>query len=288
MNKLSIFLIILGFSLMFPVNNASADIWAYGVSQSSGWYDAEKQSPSDGGNIPDTGALDDDDLLCWAGSASDILMWSGWDAGYANEDDVFEFFIDEDPVDWGGWMEYAWQFWFDGTQTQFAYYNPFPYVDYATHFEGSTHTGYYSTALYNANYVEYMDDPDVMARSESLLLDNYGVGFGIFNDAETVGHAITLWGIDKDDQGNYVGVWVTDSDNDKGGSDRRLADNTLDYYTVSWASGMYNEWYFDNFYGYTDIYIDDIQALQFVPVPGAVLLGILGLSVVGLKLRKFA
>ncbi len=268
MNKLSIFLIILGFSLLFPINNASADFWAYGVTQSSGWSDAEKQAPNDG-----VGLVDDDDLLCWAASASDILMWSGWGghAGFADEDDVFEFFINEDPVDAGGWQRNAWKFWFDGSQT-------------GGHFSGSSHTGYYYTGTYYRHYIEYMNDPDVMSRSESLLRFGYGVGYGIFT-GPTLGHAITLWGINTDAAGNYLGVWVTDSDNNMGGSNRRLSPNTLDYYNVL-RSG--SDWYLQNYGGINDWYIDDIQALQIVPVPAAVLLGILGLGVAGLKLRKFA
>lgn len=80
-----------------------------------------------------------------------------------------------------------------------------------------------------------------------------------------------------------MGVWGTDSDNDKGGADPRL--NTLDYYKVSWSGA---DWYLQNFYGRNDIYIDDIQALAAcaVPVPGAVLLGMLGLSFAGARLRK--
>ena len=56
--KLWILLLILGFSLLFPINNASADIWARGVSLSSGWFDAEKDS-----------ITPDDNLMCLAFSA---------------------------------------------------------------------------------------------------------------------------------------------------------------------------------------------------------------------------
>ena len=257
MKKLSIFLIILGFSLLFPVNNATADVWARGVSQAGGWFDAEKDS-----------ATTDDDDLCWAASAADILMWSGWDAGYPNEDDVFDFFVDEDPVDAGGWWANAWNFWFDGSQT-------------GGHFGGSSHAGYYSTAEFTASYYQDMTGgSDVMDDMAALLQDDYGVGMTIRGSMD---HAVTLWGLDTDASGDYIGLWMTDSDNNKGGPDPRL--DTLDYYGVTLSSG---KWYVNNFYGPAADYIWEIQALQFVPVPAAVWLGILGLSVAGVKLRKHA
>ena len=134
MKKLGIFLLLAGFFLFFSINSASATtIWANGVNQDSGWFDAEKDS-----------VTGDDDLLCWAATAANVLMWGGWDAGYTNEDAIFDFFVDEDPVDAGGWMENAWNFWFDGSET-------------GGHFNGSSHTGYYTTAQYTANYQEEMD-----------------------------------------------------------------------------------------------------------------------------------
>ena len=58
MKRLLVFLLVFVFTVMFIANEANADIWARGVSQASGWFDAEKDSV-------DT----DDDLLCWAASA---------------------------------------------------------------------------------------------------------------------------------------------------------------------------------------------------------------------------
>ena len=156
------------------------------------------------------------------------------------------------------------------------------------HFTGSSHTGYYTTAEYNAAFAMHHDDPDVMARSESLLLDGYGVGYGVF--APGIGHAITLWGIEKDDDGNYLGVWVTDSDDDKnqpGVTDRRNLPYNLAYYDVEWDG---TDWFLQDFYHMDTIYIDDIEALKMasVPEPATILLigsGLLGLF--GLGRKKF-
>jgi len=215
MKKLSIILLLTGFFLFFSMNNASADFWASGVSETSGWYDAEKDNPN----------FEDDDL-CWAASASNILAWSGWDAGYTAkagdglEDSIFDFLEAETPLDKGGWQSYAWNFWFDGTQ------NP----GGLGHFVGSEHTGYYSTAEYNAALVQEWDDSDLdvaMDLAAGWLQDDYGVGLAVKANCY---HAVTLWGIDTDEAGEYVGVWITDSDNSAAGADPRP--NTLNYYDV--------------------------------------------------------
>ena len=258
MKKLSIFLLILGFSLLLPINNASADFWARGVSESSGWFDAEKDSVNT-----------EDELLCWSASAANILSWSGWDYGYADEDAIFDWLELEDPVDAGGWQSYAWNFWFDGSELD-------------GHFTGSSHTGYYTTAEYNAAYDYEWDNADLdvaLDIAADWLQNDYGVGIAVITDSGSMYHAVTLWGIDTDDSGDYLGVWITDSDNDKYGPDPRP--DSLNYYTVSFTNNL---WYLDGW----NAAIVEMDALQFVPVPAAVLLGILGLGVAGLKLRKYA
>ena len=69
------------------------------------WSDAEK-SPSN----------TEDDLLCWAGAASNVLAWTGWGIvdGLANTDDIFGYFQDH-WTDQGGLMQFGWDWWFDGT-----------------------------------------------------------------------------------------------------------------------------------------------------------------------------
>lgn len=245
---------------MFPVNNASADIWASGVSEFSGhgtWWDAEK-------DIDNT----EDDLLCWAATASNVLVWSGWNAGFADEDAIFDWLEAEEPLDQRGWMEQAWNFWFDGSELD-------------GHFTGSGHTGYYTTAQFTASYYEDMTGgSDVLDNIAALLQDDWGVGIAVRG---TMSHAVTVWGLETDASDNFTGIWLTDSDNNDDGPDPRL--NTLDYYGVSLTDST---WYLLGFYGGDSNYIDEIQALHFVPVPAAVLLGILGLSVAGWKLRKYA
>lgn len=262
MKRLFVLPLILAFLLMLPVTTANADVWARGVSEAGGWFDAEKDNVND-----------DDDLLCWAASAANILMWSGWNAGYADEDAIFDFLEAEDPIDQGGWQSYAWKFWFDGTQ------NP----GGIGHYVGSTHTNFYTTAEYNAAYDYEWDNADLdvaMDLAANWLQNDYGVGIAVHDGGY---HAVTLWGIKTDDQGGYEGVWITDSDNNKYGPDPRP--DTLDYYPVYYDS-VAKLWRLEGMLA--DAAIWEMDALAWVPVPGAVLLGLLGLSVAGIKLRKRA
>jgi hypothetical protein len=69
------------------------------------WHDAEK-SPSNS----------EDDLMCWAAAASNILAWSGWGLveGMATADAMFAYFQDH-WTDQTGIMQAGWDWWFDGT-----------------------------------------------------------------------------------------------------------------------------------------------------------------------------
>ena len=59
---------------------------------------------------------EEDDLMCWAAAASNVLEWTGWGVvgGMTNTDEMFQHFQDH-WTDLGGSSEYAWNWWFDGT-----------------------------------------------------------------------------------------------------------------------------------------------------------------------------
>jgi hypothetical protein len=257
--------VLLAVGIFFPTTNSNADIWARGVSTANGWFDSEKDS-----------ANDRDDMLCWAATASNIIAWSGWTdsftakAGDGLEESIFDWFKTQNPYSIGGLPRYAWNFWFTGTHD-------------STYFRGSTHTGFYSTANYNASVVFYQsfNRNNAIETAKNWLQNDYGVGLNIFNS--NFSHFISLWGIDTDVNGNYIGVWVTDSDNNQYGTYPRP--DTLDYYSVFSDGKNWNL----NIYG-TTARIAQVDALKIasVPEPSTVLLLGAGLiSLVGYRRKIF-
>jgi hypothetical protein len=194
------------------------------------WVDAEKDTQAG------------DDLLCWAGAASNVLAWTGWGqvGGMTTTDQIFQYYQDH-FTDAGSLPQFGWNWWFDGTNPAAGWsgwaqvdvsggnfypsYSPYEYIH--TRGQGDT-AEYYS-----------MMDVDQYCRA------GYGVALGIFG---SIGHAITCWGFNYDsslspsDPNYYKGVWVTDSDDSKYTSNGVTAPDNLHYYAVTWdsVSGHYD------------------------------------------------
>ena len=221
------------------------------------WCDAEK-SFYDG----------DDDLMCWAGTASNVLYWTGWGhvGGMTNCDQMFTYFQDH-WTDKGGWCYYGWDWWFDGT----------PIVPSSAW--SSVHDpggNFWSSTDFN-NYATWSSDSaNILSKIDGFLHDGYGLGLSIAyydSGGDRHGHAITCWGFNYDssypktDSRYYKGVWVTDSDDNKAFYDiwpwesGSSAPNKLQYYGV-YKSG--NTWYLSD-YGSNTWEIENCAALGAGP-----------------------
>jgi len=211
------------------------------------WADAEK-------TLPNT----EDDLMCWAAAASNILEWTGWGkvGGMTNTDQMFAHFQDHWTDD-GGLMEYAWEWWFDGT------YNG-PTVPDWSQPDVPGGGGFYPSLNFKDYFHETWNPPQALSAIDQYLHAGYGTTLGIYDG----GHAITCWGYRYDsDTGAYLGVWLTDSDNSKVGPAPRP--DTINYYDVVLSGGM---WYLQDFYGTNDYwYIEGVQALA-IPEPATIAL----------------
>jgi len=229
------------------------------------WCDAEKAPPDDGAGNTLGVAGAEDDLMCWAAAASNVLEWTGWGRVVASgrniidSDEMFQYFIAHWTDD-TGWPYGAWQWWFDGTVNS----------DMHSSVDESGGGNFFNTAV--APYMSIVsldDDPDADTMEAAGLYLYYGCGvtLSIYQEGTDAGHAITLWGYTYDPNvdpnanpaGYYKGIWVTDSDDSK--SEDPPAPNRLVYYDL-----VYDGWYHLVDYGFTtDWYIRRVAGLQLRP-----------------------
>ena len=210
------------------------------------WSDAEK-SPTN----------DEDDLMCWAAAAANVLEWTGWGGagGMANTDEMFAYF-QEHWTDEGSLMEYGWDWWFDGINDSQGW------ADWAqVDVRGG---GFYLSENFRDFFHKQVNDFLAMSTIDQYFHSGYGVALG--SSGPSGSHALTCWGYNYDpsDPTDYKGIWVTDSDDDKNMSD---PPDELHYYEVVYSS---SKWYLQNFYGSDSWYIDTVQALEKAPwvLPG--------------------
>ena len=196
------------------------------------WVDAEKL-PGD----------TDDDSLCWAAAASNVLEWTGWGlvAGMTCADQIFDYFQDHWTDD-GGHSTIGWNWWFSGANTG-----------------GGAQVNVPGGAFFlNEDLDNYLvrntDDSQAMDAIRDYIREGRGVTLSIAGPGN---HGITCWGykIDKNNPGKIEGIYVTDSDDDKYDSS---PEDQLRYYEVDFSG---DSWHLQNYGGTNDWFIRGVYGL---------------------------
>ncbi len=199
---------------------------------------------------------DDDDLMCVAAAASNMLVGSGWaaQAGFTNSDDVFEAMLDAFPN--------------EGVSDVLSPHIPWFFSGYCqtwTHFDSPG--GY----LPQYDFVDMMEYYDFDRQTEAIynrLREGYTASIDLdlyrFEDHEQFGaHAVTLWGFVTDphysasNKKHYKYIFVTDSDSNlaKKGKDRRTAPDVMSMIPIEYKNLYDKAWS----YWYSDPPVCDVK-----------------------------
>ena len=223
------------------------------------YFDAEKSSTNGR-----------DDLLCWAGTTSNMLAWSGWGeiglpeaTGDNAEDVIFTKLINSFP-DEAGFIEDG-LCWFFSTN----------YRNYSNSNTASSGSGnYIGQSVWPGISMTTLNSASAMDSLAAALENNMAVGLsmGFYNSlgssARTSGHDVTVWGYtynaakEKDTGGYYTGLLITDSDDNKTYADPTDAPDALHLLPLKWSSSINR--YYTSYYSGTVTKLEDFVALPQV------------------------
>lgn len=212
--------VIIAISVYLPVSAQSGATWVRGVEppaadewitgdatvyamwrEGCGWYDCNKKTPQTG-----TGEIDS--RMCWAAVASNMLHWwldinsehigryAGYEENYTfrspDESDIFELFRNSfsnaggDPARGANWFLQA-----------------------GGDLYGVPPLGYFSEVL--GSYEPAVRKTNFMNEDDFNRYMTEAVNTGCAVALEYYGHVVSVWGMEKDDEGKISAVYLTDS-----------------------------------------------------------------------------
>jgi len=204
------------------------------------WRDAEKSHDDK-----------DDDWLCWAAAAANVLAWGDWGKGHRDEDEILDYYSRhwEDKPD--GSPRQAWRWWFSGQESDKGARVQKPGGGFWKGFEfPEDEWRNQAGALFRGIGKGHLRrDPYAL---KNVLDEGYGVAIQIVRPMEggkTDSHVVTLWGYRYTESQPFLGILITDSDDDKDSPKSVQAENRLRYYPVQmkadgvwWFKYKGNDW----------------------------------------------
>lgn len=276
--------------LLTAFGTQAETVWTHGVTQDSGWYDANKTHADDGvedwmGNItypndPTGNGAKTDDNMCYAASAANLLAW--WQARYEKVEgvpqgveEIWKKFVESSTQNSGSNVPAAVTWWLNGTDSKYIL---------------TQHEGYYTLftngeSVYNTQtndkFIGKIAEPTGQALISAL---NEGKGVSLLAS----GHAITLWGLEHTD-GIISKMWITDSDDYTGTAEllELTVGGTDGAYTLELGAKTYT---IDAAYT-IDPTVSDGWGMQRVsentiPEPTTTMLGMLALATLAARRRR--
>ena len=231
----------------------------------------------------------DDDYLCWAATASNMLFYQGWTGGFGSANDLF----DEFKFHWSneyGHAYWAIDWWFTGDAPAGGdanLDNPIPGGGF-----------YQAVTLWDTNAFYGSETDEILNYMVGNVAGNrvWGMLLGYWDSTANKGvgvHVVTGWGYDDYTAGgSSATIYITDSD---------LGGALPTDYAVSLISGR---WYLPGYQDFDetrDLYIMDSVSLEknngnpagphtpHIPEPATLLLlgsGLLSLCLASKKIRK--
>jgi len=197
-------------SLVFGLSYLAYEQWG-----DHSWHDAEKERFS---VWPFSWGNGDDDNMCWAAAASNLIDWHDWNSqtSIETEQDIFYYFQDHWSDDVGV-IDIGLSWWFDGDAIVDTLYKEKGFDPNSSDFicatidkKGGGNFNFESEHVVN----QHQDNKrDIMGTITHALSNGFGVAIGMGRDDLQIGHAITVWGYEYDENHDTMtGLYVTDSD----------------------------------------------------------------------------
>lgn len=200
-----------------------AEVAAYQLSEYWGHeYATDEEAGIRFVDVDKSDLTSDDDELCWAASAANILQWTGWgtQAGFNSEEELFQYFVDHarntrtstrNALDW----------WFNGLDDEGVFDNPggnlYPNAWDLTFREiWATDAVYGGDDPFGEPYYIFSNNTEVISTIRKGLESGFAVSVGLAHHWSGLGygsaHVLTIWGYSHNDVTNEYAFWYTDSD----------------------------------------------------------------------------